>query len=77
VRRTLIELWEGYVPLEKRAKNHKTLNPEGVLQKKTYQYIVGFFEKHISVTTNSIHVLLKNGLTYNECDHDMDMLSQN
>ena len=57
-------------------KNYKTLNPNGVLQKKIYKCVVGFFKEHISGTTNSIYMVFKICVTDNECDHDIHVVQK-
>ena len=49
---------------------------QGVLQK-TYNHVVGFFEEHRSGTTNTIHKLYKNCVTYNEYITNIYMFFEN
>ena len=49
---------------------------QGVLQK-TYERIVGFFEQHISGTTNTIHMLFTNCVKYNKYNTNIEKASWN
>jgi len=53
------------------------INPKGVLHcdKKCIIVLLDFWKnRDISKITNSVYMLLKIGMTHNECDHDICML---
>ena len=49
---------------------------QGILQKQ-YKHVVGFFEEHMSGTTNTIHMLFKNSVTYHKYISNIHMLFEN
>jgi hypothetical protein len=67
-----VETWSWYPTIESCCKLSSWISCRAMTWvkaycKKTYKHVVGFFEQHMSGTTNTTHMLFTSCVPYNKC----------